>query len=182
MSSELRQDIIKYVYDLKKNQVDFVSSYGDVEVEDTKSDFYIDNIKQYVKQYGMPRPVSFWELDEHLVQRVRAWLHNTPYANSEWKVQYVRGNSSIAPHIDVRRIRTRNLVYVIQPGGPDVRTTWWTCTNPTIPETTAIPFDMLQPAHSQILQADRMYMIDVSSIHSVNKFPDDRIMLSSNVL
>lgn len=181
MPTELKRDILSYIEGLKKRRVEFALSYGTVDTQDSESGAYIADIKQYIKQHGMPRPVSFWEAETQLLQRVSEWLHDTPYRDADWKIQYVKGNSSIAPHIDVRRARTRNLVYVIQPGGLGVTTTWWTSDH-SFPETTAIPFDRLELAHSEVLHEDRMYMLNVSCIHSVSKFTQDRIMLSSNIL
>jgi hypothetical protein len=182
MPSALKDDLLSYVAELKAQNKAFECSYGTVETEDSSSAAYISNIREYIKLNGMPRPVSFWQLNESLQSRVSDWLTDTQYKDCTWKIQYVRGRSSVAPHKDIGTTRTRNLVYVLQAGGPDVRTTWWELRSDIfVPETTAIPFDKIHQIYSDVLNENCMYIIDVATIHSVSTLRDDRIMLSVDI-
>lgn len=181
MPIDLKEEILGHVNRLVEQDVEFTRSYGSV-VHDPGSDLYIHDYRQYIRQHGMPRPVSFWHLPEDLQTRVQQWLSDTELSERKWQIQYVRGGSSVAPHKDLATGRTHNIVYVLQPGGDNVTTTWWVADDDSIPEITAIPFERLTSVESHVLQEGHMYELTVRPIHSVSKFTSDRIMICSNII
>lgn len=178
MPYALKTTIANLAIALHQQKAEFEFVYGSPNPNTTAEQY-----KQYIKQYGMPRPVGFWQLTDSIKQQVSEWLVGTEYQNAEWRIQFVKGGSSIAPHKDLTSKRTHNTVYVVKAGGDDVLTSWWkTKDGSDVPETTVIPFEQLDHEESHTLQEDMMYELDVSTIHSVSKFDTHRILLSHSVI
>lgn len=98
--------------------------------------------------------------------------------NIEWNIQFIKGGTNINPHIDSRR--THCLMFVIQQGGPDVRTCFFktkkdlTSYLPVKP----LPEEDLTLAIDPQLKDGNWYMLNVQKAHSVVNMTETRICLT----
>ena len=187
ISKDLKEEIIEYSLSLYNQKVSYLESYGQFENQDSNSMAYIQDPKEYIRRLGLPRPVSFWKLNDSIyTQLVDHFFQNDFFKNLEWKIQFVKGGSFVAPHIDKATSRTANILYLVQAGDDNVTTSWWTPTvefqQDIIPETRVIPFEKLELIQSHNLDEDKWYQLDVSKIHSVSKHLNHRIGLSAGLL
>lgn len=184
---DLKEEILEYSLSLHAQKIAYHASYGQFEHQDSTSMAYIEDPKKYVRAQGLPRPVCFWRLNNSIrIQLANHFSQNSFCQNLEWYIQFVKGGSFVAPHIDKAAARTKNIFYLIQAGGDNVTTSWWTpkveFQREIIPETTIIPFEKIELVESHVLQEDRWYQLDVSKIHSVSKHMNHRIGLSAGLL
>jgi len=187
LTQELTEEILDYALSLYDQKISYSESYGQFENQDSNSMAYIQDPKEYIRRLGLPRPVSFWELNDSIHrQLIDHFAQNEFLKNLEWKIQFVKGGSFVAPHIDKASARTKNILYLVQTGDNNVTTSWWTpkieFQQDIVPETRVIPFEKLTLVETHTLEENKWYQLDVSKIHSVSKHLNHRIGLSAGVL
>jgi hypothetical protein len=187
LSQGLAEEILNYSLMLYDQKVSYSESYGQFENQDSNNIAYIQNPKEYIRRLGLPRPVSFWKLNDSIQrQLVDHFSQNEFLKNLEWKIQFVKGGSFVAPHKDKATSRTKNILYLIQTGDDNVTTSWWTpkieFQEEIIPETRVIPFEKLNLIETYTLEEGKWYQLDVSKIHSVGTHTNHRIGISAGLL
>jgi hypothetical protein len=179
LSKEVKTALIQHAQ--KSAQFGATTSYGVVNTTNSTCVSFIPDIKKYIKEHGMPRPVVIVDLPENTLNEVSSWADANNLSGSSWKLQIIRGKSFVAPHVDNTALRKTNKIYLLQAGGPRVVTSWWQLKQEyskcKVPLTTAIPTTALDLICSAHLQEDCMYDIDVGTIHNVSYMEDDRVSL-----
>lgn len=158
-------------------------SYGSFESKDVDSPVYVSDVRRYLRDHGIPRPVEVLDIPPQISYLLNAQLVDYPHLNSlDWRIQIIRGGSFVAPHIDDTISKMYNIVYMIQTGG-DPYTTWWKLKDEyksqSIPPASVVPFNIIEEVGSHLLQQHNWYRLDVSEIHSVSNQRHDRIALTA---
>jgi hypothetical protein len=98
-------------------------------------------------------------------------------------IQVMSGGNFVAPHID--EIRNGALNYIIQTGGPDVKTKLYKpkleYANLKVTPQTVFLYDTIDEVHSETLPTNKWHILDVTQIHSVNNLVPSSSRISISI-
>jgi hypothetical protein len=140
--------------------------------------------------------VAFNEAQQYYKERIASFAFiNPPKELTEWvkenitipyrgvNIQVMSGGNFVAPHID--EIRNGALNYIIQTGGPDVKTKLYKpkteYANLKVTPQTIFLYDTIDEVHSETLPTNKWHILDVTQIHSVNDLDPLGIRISISV-
>jgi hypothetical protein len=157
-------------------------SYSGWETSNNSSLAYIGDLEKFVSKYGETGAVSVTLFTDNLRDRVLDHYKDTDYFKGRsFHFQFIIGASYVAPHVDPRHVRTKNLVYVLKTGGKKVKTVFYQpkehLKHLDISDGVVIPYENLDVVEEHILKEDCWYELDVSSIHSVENIESLRLMI-----
>jgi len=101
--------------------------------------------------------------------------------NGVFRIQISVAGNFIAPHFDPPALRDNGIIYLLDAGGPDVRTKWYEVkaefNHLKLPSATGIPYSKLDVAADHRLEEDTWHWMNFSKIHSVENQKSLRIAL-----
>lgn len=156
-----------------------------------------DNLLESIKQFA-PVPgdkvlgVAFNEAQQYYTEKIASFAFINPCNDLiTWakenitipfravNIQVMTGGEFVVPHID--EIRSGGLNYILQTGGPNVKTKFYKPKNEysnlkATPQT-AFLYETIEEIYSETLPLNKWHVLDVTQIHSVN----DLVASSSRV-
>lgn len=156
-----------------------------------------DNLLESIKQFA-PVPgdkvlgVAFNEAQQYYTEKIASFAFINPCNDLiTWakenitipfravNIQVMTGGEFVVPHID--EIRSGGLNYILQTGGPTVKTKFYKPKNEysnlkATPQT-AFLYETIEEIYSETLPLNKWHVLDVTQIHSVN----DLVASSSRV-
>ena len=140
--------------------------------------------------------VAFNQAQQYYKEKIASFAFvNPPEELTEWvkenitlpyrgvNIQVMSGGEFVAPHID--EIRKGGLNYIIQTGGPDVKTKLYKpkleYANLKVTPQTVFLYDTIDEVYSETLSINKWHILDVTQIHSVNNLDPLGVRISISV-
>lgn len=162
----------------------------------TADDTLLESIKEFAPKLGdQVLGVAFNEAQNYYTEKIASFAFINPcndliiWAKENItmpyrgiNIQVMTGGEFVVPHID--EIRTGGLNYILQAGGPNVKTKFYKpkseYSNLRATPQTAFLYETIEEVHSETLPLNKWHILDVTHIHSVNDLvaSDMRISIS----
>lgn len=126
--------------------------------------------------------VGFFDISQKYAKKIREHYKKFPLLSSKnFAVQVVCGGTYVAPHIDPPKMRKEGYLYILQPGGPSVTTTWYKVKDEyshiDVDHSKGLPHKLLEPLESHVLAQDSWHYFNHTVIHGVENQPELRLAL-----
>jgi hypothetical protein len=106
-----------------------------------------------------------------------SWFKENNLDSYFWNIQTLKDGTNLNAHRDDRR--THVIMYIIDPGGEDVKTCFYRkLLNKEYEPIKPIPKEELELAHEEVLEAGNWYKLSVQDIHSVENLQSTRLCLT----
>jgi hypothetical protein len=157
----------------------------------------LESIKQFVpNSEDNVLGVAFNEAQQYYTEKIASFAFINPcndliiWAKENISIPYrginiqvMTGGEFVVPHID--EIRTGGLNYIIQTGGPDVKTKLYKpkdeYSNLRATPQTAFLYNTIEEIHSETLPLNKWHILDVTQIHSVNDLVPSKSRISISI-
>jgi len=157
----------------------------------------LESIKEFTPNFNDNLlGVAFNQAQQYYKEKIASFAFvNPPEELTEWvkenitlpyrgvNIQVMSGGEFVAPHID--EIRKGGLNYIIQTGGPDVKTKLYKpkleYANLKVTPQTVFLYDTIDEVYSETLSINKWHILDVTQIHSVNNLDPLGVRISISV-
>jgi hypothetical protein len=157
----------------------------------------LESIKEFTPSFNDNLlGVAFNQAQQYYKEKIASFAFvNPPEELTEWvkenitlpyrgvNIQVMSGGEFVAPHID--EIRKGGLNYIIQTGGPDVKTKLYKpkleYANLKVTPQTVFLYDTIDEVYSETLSINKWHILDVTQIHSVNNLDPLGVRISISV-
>jgi hypothetical protein len=157
----------------------------------------LESIKEFTPNFNDNLlGVAFNQAQQYYKEKIASFAFvNPPEELTKWvkenitlpyrgvNIQVMSGGEFVAPHID--EIRKGGLNYIIQTGGPDVKTKLYKpkleYANLKVTPQTVFLYDTIDEVYSETLSINKWHILDVTQIHSVNNLDPLGVRISISV-
>lgn len=171
------EEALKFEFWSMYRNVNPISSYYNFEREE-KNLAYLEKDNTSINDSGR---VSFYLLSNEMDNKLKEFYRPYLFMFNFFVFQVVDGGSYTAPHVDDRTQRKEGFLYILDQGGDNVRTRWYTpkkeYADLYVPDSTGIPYDRLDIVEDHHLQYKTWYYGDFGGIHSVENIERTRVSL-----
>jgi hypothetical protein len=162
------------------------ADYGGLVTDQTTLN-HVENHAEYTATYSKSGTVSFYQISSDLLAFLNDYYKDSSNLDTKLSFWYqlVGPGIRVHPHIDDEQKRSCGFLYILDPGGSNVKTQWYTVKTEfqdlRIVPGRIIPYTVLDPDYSIILEKRSWYKIKTDSIHSVENLESLRFMLAANI-
>ena len=185
LPNDIKQQLIQIAEHQIQNNVPMVVWYSGYQTEDKNSVAFVEFDKRFQESGGYETGgVGFYLIPSEIIDSICEFYKtvNHPEINfNYYYLQVVTGGNFVGPHIDDPRARTDGMLYLLQSGGADVRTTWYEVKKDyqhlALENYSVIPYSKLDQIEDHRLEEDVWHWLNFNKIHGVTNQETLRIAL-----
>jgi hypothetical protein len=185
ISEALKTALVDYIKMHLATNPEPAVDYGNFETSDKNSIAYIDSRSNWENTYGKAGTVTFYAIPENLRNQLIEYYQDVDhplFKNDKYYFQIINNAAHVPPHVDDRIARTEGLLYLLESGGTDVKTTWYSAAdgrdNSIIPDRVAIPYENLNVIESHVLRENYWHYMVFNAPHGVENLRSMRIAIN----